>query len=163
MKIKLISLFSLLVLSLCSCLKKDNEKNLDNNEVIKDQIDSTEIRKKQFRDLIQKSLLVENADKYFRLLDSTQRNEFFVIRNDSLKINENLNLIKFGRNVKFMDYDSIKNKTDIFYLDFRTVKVFKDSALVGYYYNDQNCITESHFRKKENKEWEEIYTVLHQL
>jgi len=116
-----------------------------------------------YKSLIQKSLYVKNAEGYFILMDSSEMNKFVIIRNDGLRINDSLGLTKFGRKIPIVEYDSIRKNKELFYIDFRNVVINKDSTSVSYYFNYENFITESYFKKDTIGEWEEIYTLLHKF
>jgi len=150
-----------IVLIFISC-KKDVKSTVVIDET-KDIVDSIKIANKEYKDLIQNSLYVKNAERYFILLDSSQMQKFVIVRNDSLKIDENLGLTKFGRKIPIVEYDSIKKNKELFYLDFRDVVISKDTTTVSYHFNYENFITESYFKKNKNGKWEEIYTLLHKF
>ena len=147
----------LIFLLLISCQKNQKPNQLE--ETTKEKIEENSYV--NYRDLIQKSLNASIASEYFNLLDSVKQSRIVLIKNDSLKINKELELIKFNRLIPVLEEEEFKKDSLLTSIYFTRVEIFKDSAIVGFHYDYENYETESHFIKASDGFWKELYTVLH--
>lgn len=150
MNMKKIGLLIIISLIFFSCKKKAN------NEVVK-QNENYIVNRDPIKEIIQKAIDVKKMDVYFSFLSNADKEEFVIVKNETLGVHSNLEIRKFNKKIKIIPYDSVKQKGIKNFICFLKIEYFTDSLFVSYNYNIENLDCEISF-KKQNDNWNEELT-----
>jgi len=136
---KIIRIFLLLTLISCQGKEKASNPNL---------IDSIKEDSIKFMKLIEASINLPALQQYYKVQETLQQEELIILKNETIK--EIRNLSKFNQPVRTMDAKDIEEDHIKAYLDFKSIKMAKDTALVYYRYDIQGIGIKSTFAYQDS-------------
>jgi hypothetical protein len=105
--------------------------------------------------LVQKVLDMKGMQAPLLLINDSPDSELFIAKHDSFGITENLELEKFNKKIKILDYNDAKRDSIVNIIYFENFDVSEDRATVKLFYVIEGIGCDAKFVFKNNN-WEEI-------